>query len=213
MSFYVGQKEFAELSGRSKSGIIKARTTKRLPDERLEDDTPVYDMDDPQVRIFLATLPNHHGAEGKAKLRALQKKFDEDRAAGNVRCRKTGQEDLMFDPTEHVIMDDETLDRRKKQKEIEHKSKQIEKMDISILAMKGGLIPREYVNTWVQRYVGAVHTQVLEMAASGICDDFYNIAHRNKDSREAIKEMEKLLANAGSEILKGAISTMEKNAV
>lgn len=211
MSFFVKQTEFSRLSGRTKQGLANSRRRKALPEDRSEDGDLIYDIDSPVCMKYLTNLPNNLGKDKAENIRAIQKEFAEKRAQGLIRCAKTGEVDLLGPSADMFLQDEDTLERRKKQREVEYKEKQIEKMDVTLMAMKGGLIEREQVMTWVQRYLGAMHTQILEMSASGICDDLYAIAHKHKDNRVAIKKMEKMLGDAGSKVLKGAVEIMEKN--
>jgi hypothetical protein len=217
MSFYVVPSELAKLSGRSRQAIDKCRSSKRIPSALSEKGDFIYDVDDPGVKAIFQSFPKGTSELIKVQAAAYQKEFARKRREGTIKCVMSGMADLMDDMMDFgdVILsaDDESLDREKKEKDIEYRGKQIEKLEVTLTAMKGGLIERAFVTTWVERYLGTLHTQHLELATNGICEDLYSDAHRLKDSRAAIKEMEKRLAEALSDVLKGAIAAMEKNRI
>ena len=210
MGFYVNQSEFMRLSGRSRQGLQKARRTKNAVTETCGSEI-IFDLDNEINRKYLANFPSNYRKGEKEALREYQKDFFERRSRGLIKCHKTGNVDLLGGDEDLFLQDEETIDRRKKQRDVEYREKQIEKLDVTLMAMRGGLIERDHVMTWISRYIGTMHTQILEMATAGICDDLYALAHKHKDSREAIKHMEKLVGEAGSKVIKGAIEAMEKN--
>lgn len=213
--FYVTQKELCHLTARTKQLLDRTRANGNLPAAMGPGEKWIYDIDDPTVRNLMVTFAAGTYRQNREEAVEYQKAFFERRRSGEVVCAMTGEPDELgefesFTPVDPAL-DTEELNKKRVETDIKHKEKQIEKIDLALTAMKGGLIEREYVQTWIVRYIGTLHSQHLELPSTGICDDLYAAAHRIPDSRAAIKEMEKILGQALSDILKGATATMEKN--
>jgi len=216
VSFYIRQTDLSKLSGRTKQVINRYRNEGIIPHEKNDKGVAVYDMDDLKVRAIIAKPPDNAKEAQLIAISEFQREFVRKRNAGELACALTGEFDLMGDIVDigaDVVSgyDADYLDTRKKEKDIEYREEQIKKLKLTHEAMKGGLIEREYASSWVDRYLGTLHQQHLELSTTGLADDLYSAAHRIPDSRAAIKEMEKIVADACSKILKGAIAAMEKS--
>lgn len=216
MSFYIRLMDLSRLSGRTKQVINRYRNEGIIPHEKNDKGHAVYDMDDPKVRRIIATPPDNVKEAQLIAISEFQREFVRKRNAGELPCALTGEFDLMGDIADigaDVVSgyDADMLDTKKKEKDIEYREEQIKKLKLTHEAMKGGLIERSYAASWIDRYLGTLHQQHLELSTTGIADDLYSAAHRIPDSRAATKEMEKIIADACSKVLKGTIAAMEKN--
>lgn len=217
MPFFVDTPELLALSGRSKQDVYGMRTKKTIPFEKLNGNTTVYDIDEPKIRKIIVNHPEHWGEQQKRAADVYHAAFRKRRAQQDVTCAKTGMADYMYqlEPGEESGMlktlDEDLLDRKKKETDIEYRLVQIEKATIGVSAAKGDTIPKTYAESYIRRYIGALHQQTLDLSATGLMDDIYNICKREKDGMKAIKECERLLENRMSDLLKDATLSMKTN--
>ena len=222
MPFFVTHKTLQGLACRSKQTLCDYRTNKIIPFKKTKEGDFVSDVDSKKVRDLVVKPPPNATNVAKDRWKKAVAKFQEDRISGEVVCALTGEPDVMAafeDPEDSLTamlphLEDDALDRKKKELEVEKLGKTIEKMEVAMKALTGDLIDRTYVETWVGRYVGNLHTQVLELPSTGVGGDVFNLVMRNKDnSQQAIKEVEAMLERRLSQILKDSRETMRRNAL
>jgi len=216
--FYVTQSTLRSLSGRTKQSLYDYRRTKRFPFETAADGEFLYDVDNSAVARIINTRPRNAKADELKDLEEFQRCFAEARVKGDVVCEKTGEIDHMASLEENTIPDkylnaegEALLDTQKKVAEIKHKRLQSEKLEVALKALTGDLIERDTVESWVRRYLGNMHQQVLDMASTGIAGDLYSLVKREEDGNKAVKEIERVLEKALSTLLKDSTEIMRKN--
>lgn len=219
MSFYVTTAELTKLTGRSRQDLQGLKTSGRIDAEKTEANRIIYDLDDPRIQRMVKTINPDWKASRIREIRKYQAEFNKARATQKKSCAKTKMVDYMAELEPETVneilsdCDESKLDRHKKEAEIEYKRKQIEKMDVALNALTGDLIDRVFVETYIRRYLGALHQQILNLASTGIMDDLYNLFKREEDGRKAIKEGERLLEKRSSDLLKDATSAMKTDSL
>lgn len=220
MAFYVNQAELARISGRSKQNLTFERTQGRLPFDEGPKGLKLYDIDRPEIQKVIKAFPKNTNQATKEQAIAYRKEFHHQRVAQKVNCQMTGQPDFMaqVDGASNGIdallqkTEDQDLDNLKKRKEIAKLDVDVETRKKKLTAMEGGLIERDLVEAYIDRYLGILHTRHLELHGSGIGKDIVACVLQNQhDPISAEKEVEKIISKKCSAILKDSAQAMKQN--
>lgn len=215
--FYVKAAVLAKLTGRSAQDIGGLKNNGKLPWDTNSSGNVILDIDDPVVAEFMNKPPRKSRTPEQIRhTEAYRKDFEAKRRAGQVVCEKLGEVD-MFNVTGVELKSfldtatSDTVDMVLKKKEAEYKDKRNIKLDAQIDILRAGLIERSYVDSYMARYLGSLHNQFLNRAATGLGERLYLLTQTEPDERSAIAKINKLLGDDASDKIKAAKKAMTQN--
>lgn len=215
--FYVDGKTFQKLTGKSAPAVTRATKRKDNPvPVRKKDRSIFFDIDNPVVYEYIHT--RSHKNDEKTRLaekeaEAFRIDFDMKRKLGDYVCAFGGAEDDFMgafdEPTEPKSMggpgglSNDDYKTEYLRLNVLKREEEIEKLKLANLEKKGSSIDRKTVKGYLQKYLGILHKNHLDLPATGLAGDVYAAARR-LEGREAEKEIERLLGKALAGLLKDA---------
>lgn len=235
--FYVDTNAFMPLTGLSRQSIGNFLAKDVIVAENIKNKN-IFDIDLKINHDWLNRPNKRMPASRKEGIISAMVKFDKDRISGAISCAKTGMVDSEASKTglknplaqspssvkpiapssdshdlDYSDIDDTALERKKKELEVAKLDKTVAKLDASVKAITGDLISRDYVESYIHKYLGTLHKQVLGLASSGMGDDIFNLIKQEEGTGHVIPKMEKLIEKQLSQLLKDTSTAIERNRI